>query len=459
MTGKGRPQKANSLDTAEKQGAKKKEAIPSEKMEKSQEKSLEGEPPKVTNPTKKGTTKTKPEKRCEEKAELQSSEEMTQKQPEAPKDPKKDLREDKTPKASVLKKTLEKLKIKPQARSDASEVVNKLVEAVSTHLKKNTKSFEEVERPLPTGSYYENLKISDPDEFDVMMPIPVERVIVEPFGDDGAFYSVALKRGNSPLKKFQEEDILSASKMLEEFRDEIKKCAKDFPEWKLSRKKKRCPAVTLTTEVNSVTISLDVVLCIMVKSQWPLFTTDGLQIEKWQGTKEKQAYRRKPYYLVPKYQGRETEEKNGVLAKDTWRVSFSHVEKDLIKKHGSEKTCCETGGERCCRKACLKLLKHLLSLLKEEDSSFDEFYSYTAKTTLLHACSSRAKDSDWKYSDLSDCFQLLLQDYVENLEKRCLPNFFIPSQNLLCGLSRTRCNKLARRIQEECNNGFPIFEK
>lgn len=68
------------------------------------------------------------------------------------------------------------------------------------------------------------IQISHPDEFDVMLPIPVDRVDIKPFGDDGAFYSVALKRGKSPLQKFQETDTLSASEMLKEFRKEVQKC-------------------------------------------------------------------------------------------------------------------------------------------------------------------------------------------------------------------------------------------
>lgn len=71
-------------------------------------------------------------------------------------------------------------------------------------------------------------QISNPDEFDVMLPIPVDRVNVHPFGEDGAFYSVELKRGNSPLKKFGETGALSASEMLKEFRDEVKKCVKQY---------------------------------------------------------------------------------------------------------------------------------------------------------------------------------------------------------------------------------------
>lgn len=74
-----------------------------------------------------------------------------------------------------------------------------------------------------------SIQISNPDEFDIMLAIPVDRVNVNPFGDDGAYYSVELKRGKSPWQKFQVTGTLSASKMLEEFRDEVKKCVKQFP--------------------------------------------------------------------------------------------------------------------------------------------------------------------------------------------------------------------------------------
>lgn len=76
--------------------------------------------------------------------------------------------------------------------------------------------------------FFSCLQISNPDEFDVMVAIPVDRVDVSPFGDDGAFYSVELKRGNSPLKRFEESSTLSASKMLDEFRAEVKECAKKY---------------------------------------------------------------------------------------------------------------------------------------------------------------------------------------------------------------------------------------
>ncbi|XP_070697694.1 cyclic GMP-AMP synthase [Pempheris klunzingeri] len=422
--------------------------------EKFKEETTEMQPETPKDITKDSVPITKP-KTCASKIKSPEKfkEETTEMQPETP----KDITKDSAP-ITLLRTTLEKLKIKRNDKADAAEVINKIIEDIVKHLKGNSQCFNEVEQPLRTGSYYENLKISNPDEFDVMLPIPVDRVKVTPFGNDGAFYSVALKRGKNPLQKFQENDTLSGSKMLKEFREEVKKCVGKFREWEVTRKKKGCPAVTLTTKVQSVTISLDVVLSLVIKSSWPPFTKEGFKIDDWLGTKVKQEYKREPFYLVPKYEGWGAVENDGVFARDVWRVSFSHIEKAILRNHGSAKTCCEKGKARCCRKDCLKLLKHLLNLLKVKNTSFDKFCSYHAKTTLLHACCSRPIDSDWSDSSLSLCFLRLLNDFVAHLECGELYNFFIPTQNLLSGINPTKCKSLARCIKEEHEKGFPIFQ-
>lgn len=166
-------------------------------------------------------------------------------------------------KERILRMTLDKLKIKKVDTSEATKVVNDFMKQLIKYLKSNSKSFKEVGEPLRTGSQYEHLKvslfsflnifsehvvhfvllvvvsytiificlqISNPDEFDIMLPILVPRVQIDPFGTNGAFYSVQLKRGLSPLKKFQQAErsnVLSGSEMLKDFREEVKKFAKD----------------------------------------------------------------------------------------------------------------------------------------------------------------------------------------------------------------------------------------
>ncbi|XP_064786974.1 cyclic GMP-AMP synthase [Oncorhynchus masou masou] len=360
----------------------------------------------------------------------------------------------------ILFTTLDKLKIKRTHKSDSSRIVNDVVKCISDHMKKSTECFKDV-NVLHTGSYYENLKISDPDEFDVMFNFPVERVDIQPFGDDGAFYSVAFKRGKHSLDRFQNRDNkVSASEMLKEFRNEVITSVKKHKDVLVEKKKKGCPAVTLMINgTETVPISLDIVLGLQVKSSWPTFTQEGFKIDTWLGTKVKKELKAHSYYLVPKYEGKGTVELEGVCAKDSWRISFSHVEKSIITNHGSQKTCCEASGIRCCRKDCLKLLKHLLRLLKAKDPSLSKFCSYHAKTTLLHACCSRTKDSDWEATQLGPCFQQLLRDFEGHLKDGKLPNFFIPTHNLLgSGHNRKSCVTLARCIEEQRNNGFPIFD-
>uniref|UniRef100_A0A3B4AAE2 Uncharacterized protein n=1 Tax=Periophthalmus magnuspinnatus TaxID=409849 RepID=A0A3B4AAE2_9GOBI len=355
---------------------------------------------------------------------------------------------------TTLNATLENLKIRMKEKSKASEVINKVEKVILKHLRSETIWFRQVEEPLHTGSYYENLKISNPDEFDIMFPIPVQRIDIQPFTEDGAFYVVSLKRGYNPLKRFQEDGKpLPASEILQDFRQEVIESIKDFPGVSIDRKKRGCPAVTLNIKVESRDISLDIVLCLVVQSSWPDFTSDGLKIEAWLGRKIKKDYKFKPYYLVSKYEGNGNDERD-----DCWRISFSHVEKEILKNHGSVKTCCEKDGTHCCRKNCLKLLKHLLSLLKEQDKSFAKFCSYHVKTTFLHACCSRTNDSQWAAADLTQCFEQLLIDFEKHLESRQLNNFFIPAQNLLSGCSQKSCKSLALRIKKEREEGFPIFK-
>uniref|UniRef100_A0A672NU78 Cyclic GMP-AMP synthase n=1 Tax=Sinocyclocheilus grahami TaxID=75366 RepID=A0A672NU78_SINGR len=249
----------------------------------------------------------------------------------------------------LLMATIDKLKIKKSERSNASSCVNNITAKVVTHLKQNVNWCKDIER-LRTGSYYENVKICEPDEFDVMRSIPVD---------------VALKRhpNKHALHRFLNEDkTIQASEMLSEFRDAVKETETIlyYIDVSCHKKKPRCPAVTLEVkmEENGKTISIDFVLGLKVhRASWPDFTKDGFKIETWLGKKEKANMKHRPFYLVSKYEGKGHAEHDGVT--DAWRISFSHVEKEILKRHGHSKTCCEDVGYKCCQylfcSSCAKL--------------------------------------------------------------------------------------------------------
>uniref|UniRef100_A0A5F5PKA2 Cyclic GMP-AMP synthase n=1 Tax=Equus caballus TaxID=9796 RepID=A0A5F5PKA2_HORSE len=279
---------------------------------------------------------------------------------------------------------LEKLRLSRQEVSAAAEVVNRVVDHLLQRLQRRESEFRGVAL-LHTGSYYERVKISAPNEFDVMFKLEVPRIELEEYCNSGAHYFVKFKRNpkGNPLSQFLEEEILSASKMLSKFRKIIKEEIKHVEDTDVivERKRRGSPAVTLLIR-KPKEISVDIILALESKSSWPASTKEGLPINNWLGTKVKNSLRRQPFYLVPKH----AKEGNG-FQEETWRLSFSHIEKDILKNHGQSKTCCETHGVKCCRKDCLKLMKYLLEQLKKKFGNrkeLDKFCSYHVKTAFFH---------------------------------------------------------------------------
>ncbi|KAJ8776949.1 hypothetical protein J1605_014967 [Eschrichtius robustus] len=280
---------------------------------------------------------------------------------------------------------LEKLRLSRQEISEAAEVVNRLTDHLLRRLQSCESEFKGVAL-LRTGSYYERVKvscaapplhflrliptsyasltslrkllhyieqsslcytISAPNEFDVMFKLEVPRIQLEEYYNSGAHYFVKFKRNpkGNPLGQFLEGEILSASKMLSKFRKIIKEEIKNIEDTDVmvERKKRGSPAVTLLVR-KPEEISVDIILALESKSSWPASTQGGMPISNWLGAKVKNNLRRQPFYLVPKH----AKEGSG-FQEETWRLSFSHIEKEILKNHGQSKTCCEIEGVKCCR--------------------------------------------------------------------------------------------------------------
>ncbi|KAG8513194.1 Cyclic GMP-AMP synthase [Galemys pyrenaicus] len=202
-----------------------------------------------------------------------------------------------------LRSVLEKLKLNREEISEAAEVVNKVVDHLLRRMQSRMSEFKGVTR-LSTGSYYEHVKISAPDEFDVMFKLEVPRIELEEYCNSGTHYLVKFKRlpkGN-PLSEFLENEVLSASKMLSKFRTIIKEEIKNIGDTDITMEKKKrgSPAVTLLIK-NPKEISVDLILALESKSSWPACTKHGLPIKTWLGAKVRSNLRRQPFYLIPKH--------------------------------------------------------------------------------------------------------------------------------------------------------------
>ncbi|XP_067863105.1 cyclic GMP-AMP synthase-like [Heptranchias perlo] len=335
-----------------------------------------------------------------------------------------------------------KLTIKPEERKLAAEIINDLVDQLICFLRNNEKyaCFKEVKK-LTAGSYYEFVKISHPDEFDIMLTIPLPRIKwteVEAFS--GVLYKLTVSRmPRNDLKMFLLDDCetISPLKMMEELRTLIKQFLKTsykgcHKNWKvkLQRKAQGSPAVTMLLQDSEgeQDISIDLVLGLEVSQKWPNCTNDGMNIDEWLGKKTKGDLKHKPFYFVPKHPRRRALSED---LKETWRISFSHIEKILMMNHGSAKNCCERGAAHCCRKICLRLMKYLVHVLKEQyPQELSKLYSYCVKTAYFHSMVRRPKDDQWPASKVDECFLNFLDDFIEHVEKSELKHFFVPTYNL-----------------------------
>ncbi|NXY31214.1 CGAS synthase, partial [Pomatorhinus ruficollis] len=338
-------------------------------------------------------------------------------------------------------------------------LVNRVVSHLVQAIRGKDSFFSSIER-YSAGSYYERVKISEPNEFDIMLVMPVARIQLDQSDDTGAYYYVSFKRSPKEkgwLKFLEEDGKLSAFKMLEALREIIKQEVKNIKdvEVTVARKKAGSPAITLQIKNPPSEISVDIILTLEAQQSWPLSTQGGLKIEQWLGTKVRRDLRFRSLYLVAKQNKREK-----VLRGNTWRLSFSHIEKHMIHNHGNSKTCCESDGPKCCRKGCLKLLKYLLEQLKMKyPKELEKFCSYHVKTAFLHSCVTWPNDSDWHLGYLDHCFQQCLRFFVDCLQKSQLTHFFIPQYNLFSLEDKARHHFLSRKISHELNNGFPVFHE
>ncbi|KAM6086667.1 cyclic GMP-AMP synthase isoform 2-T2 [Theristicus caerulescens] len=358
-----------------------------------------------------------------------------------------------------LREVLSRLTLGRQDVSEASGLVNRVVPHLIQAIRSRDDSFSSIER-LGAGSYYEHVKISEPNEFDIMLVMPVERLQLDESDDTGAYYYLSFKRNPKEqylLKFLDEEGRLSALKMLQALRKIIKQEVKNIKsaEVTVKRKKAGSPAITLQIKNPPTEISVDIILTLKVQQSWPRSTQDGLKIEEWMGRKVRTEFRNNSIYLVAK-----ENKKEKVLRGNTWRLSFSHIEKAMMNNHGNTKTCCESDRPKCCRKSCLKLLKYLLEQLKmKHTKELEKFCSYHVKTAFFHSCVMWPKDTDWHLGDLDHCFQRYLGYFLDCLQESRLPHFFIPQYNLLSLEDKASSDFLSRAISNQWNNRFPIFQE
>ncbi|KAJ8384962.1 hypothetical protein AAFF_G00196280 [Aldrovandia affinis] len=377
-----------------------------------------------------------------------------------------------------IKQQVKHLGLRRTDRQRSAKLVNHFREKLLDYLKNSEQPAFRSVTVLNSGSYYEMVKINEPNEFDMMLLLPTPRLTWTELEEyHGVHYSVSLTRPTrSEIRAFLLDDELtiSATRILKEMRSLVKKFISTYKvpdeasRWVLNRKRPSSPAVTLTlmwkeTEADEAVeelLSLDVVPALEVpRSQsWPLAARTGLKVDNWLGKKTRRDLTSQAFYFVPKKPaGRNLSD----AAKESWRISFSHIEKEIIKNHGQSRTCCEGYASKCCRKRCLMLLKCLIEGLKVQfPEALERLCSYHGKTTFLHTLSIRGNDSQWAPHNLASCFMTLLLALEGHACSGSLPHFFIPGCNLFAApaFPRKALIFLQRALEEQKKQGLPLLQ-
>ncbi|XP_072264620.1 cyclic GMP-AMP synthase-like isoform X2 [Pyxicephalus adspersus] len=202
-----------------------------------------------------------------------------------------------------LKPVVESLKLKMKEISPAADKVNTIVRIIISEVSQRDPIFQGMEK-MSTGSYYEKLKISRPNEFDIMLNIPISdygRIALKEFGTSGAFYTLSCKRD---MPEFMEDFIdkdenISAKKILTRFRKLVSEVVSGMPV-SIKRRNSSSPALTLIIENKPSNIDVDLVIALEIRQSWPVKTIDGMNIDCWLGKKVKRDFKFQPFYMVPK---------------------------------------------------------------------------------------------------------------------------------------------------------------
>ena len=305
------------------------------------------------------------------------------------------------------------------------------------------------------GSYYEKLRVSSPEEFDVMLVLEAHLIrrffkVKEYCRDHPGFaklvFNDCIPRGRERWGKFLSRDgkFLSPEKLVRHFCELIQRAVKESPQGRRDLKiKQHGPAVTLTIDGK---IDLDLVLSIEVL-EWPNCAKGwGSTSGAWPSTREVEQIKMKEpkFHLVAK----PCPDKQRALTDSHlfWRISFSEAEKTLLKSASSDK----------------KYYRISKAIYLAKKSSLKPLTSFHLKNLFLHSRSEhpRAKHDDSNLGESVVCF---FQSLINRLERGSLRHFFVNRRSLLSEMSEAErmdiVDKLTRYLNELVQHPKAFLEK
>ncbi|CAL1272267.1 unnamed protein product [Larinioides sclopetarius] len=351
------------------------------------------------------------------------------------------------PGVTILKEILKKIKLDENLIRENNEILQSFLSSFIEEMKKNDELFKLLfQRVHYTGSFYHDLRISKPDEFDLNLILNLGlkesdfEVTYSP--QVPAYARYHLKNPEAAAKKHQklsllfENDYLILEKVRKWIQSVVDKALRSYT---LSVKNVHHidrsasgPARTLKLiKRNGGCIDIDLVpvfSCTLPTKQPGI---DG-RVEKILGSSLATFLVPKPY--SPSGQAPINDKERTRL----WRTHFPDAEKKLIRDIG-----------------CVKPVIKLLKLLRDQNP-WKILASYYLKTVVMWMMLENLEKEGWREEKLKEHWKedKIYERFIEALKKlatcveeRKIPYFFSKKNNLLSKISHEEAQNVSRRLR------------
>lgn len=348
---------------------------------------------------------------------------------------------------TCVNKVLAAGKIDENLETRNKRILNDFLGKLLPAMKANNRDFARIYQKLYyTGSYYENLRIKDPNEFDInlILKLPfrsehrdfeymasVKSFIKYKLRTNGANSSV-LHENTDLLRTLFEGEYLSPERVRRWIQGVVDSAIPSVP---LPAGVARIipsasgPAKTmLLITTYGYEIDVDLVPVIQFSfPEWPKGARkDMLNIFQ---VKNEDRF----WFMVPKEFPSGDTSVNPIDARRLWRIHFPEIEKKIIHNRGQVKP-------------LIKLLKAL-----RNNEKWDILASYYLKTIVLWMVEKHPSPDYWKDTNIFLRLTEALESLRENVKRKFIKYYFYPEFNLIQKIGQSQadiiCNRLDRILR------------
>ncbi|XP_071956361.1 cyclic GMP-AMP synthase-like receptor 3 isoform X2 [Antedon mediterranea] len=283
----------------------------------------------------------------------------------------------------------------------ARMIVDNIIEKFQIYTK------EKMNCVIRQGSSFEDLRVTKPIEFDLLVPLKLDSTPTITKKDNAPGYYFIHYNGETWKKctiDGQLSPILMCLKMQAEVGHAVAFMERELPDYQIKVRDKD-PAKQLTVKYRDVTIDIDLVPAVEFQGQYLV---------------AKRHNKADGFHEIPN-------KKN--LFNYLWRRSYSQQEKNLIRSMDKY------------HRVCLKILK-AVAVSHQYRSQFGKLKSYHLKTCLLHLNERNVKI--WDEDDLGVWFKKLVNSLIHFLKEKKLLCFFDENINLFESISDDTLNNLMK---------------